>query len=198
MASGQGSVLLPVDGAAGVTRVFYYARYADWTFTTPLLLLTLSNTAVHGGVKRPGAMLGVILADLIMIVTAFAFGASVAPWLKWTWFLVSCAAFLGVYYVIWVSNLQANATERDDVRSTYRRNATILSVLWLLYPVVLAVSPDGLGTIGEAAAVLSIAVLDVVSKVVYGFMTVTSDGSITERDLAEPAGKSPRSIRAAA
>lgn len=201
MASGQGSVVLPADPAAtaaGAGRIFYFARYIDWTFTTPLLLLTLCNTAVHGGVKRPGAVLGIVLADLIMIVTAFAFGASEAAWLKWTWFLISCVAFLGVYYVIWVSNLQANAKERDDVRSTYRRNASILSVLWLLYPLALAVSPDGLDTIGDAAAVLVIAVLDVVSKVVYGFMTVSSDSAITERDLAEPAGKTPKSIRAAA
>ncbi len=182
MAVGQGSVTIP-DGAA-TGRVFYFARYIDWTFTTPLLLVTLSMTAMHAGEKRHGAILGVLLADVLMIVTAFAFGASETFWIKWTWFTISCGAFLAVYYVIWGPFMQANMAERDDVRAAYRRNAAILSVLWLIYPLLLAVTPDGLGTIGEGAGVASIAVLDLVSKVAYGLLTTTSDAAVTERDLA--------------
>ena len=188
MATGQGAVLLPItDGSAplGATRIFYYARYVDWSFTTPLLLLTLSMTAMHNGPKRAGTILGVILADVMMIVTAFAFGASEVPAVKWTWFIVSCVAFLAVYYVIFVPHMRANAAERADTRDTYKRNAVILSVLWLLYPVVLAVAPDGARLIGDAAAVLAIAVLDVVSKVAYGLMAVASDTKATDKDLAE-------------
>ncbi len=188
MATGQGAVILGADAAAvgtGAGRIFYFARYIDWTFTTPLLLVTLSMTAMHAGEKRAGAIAGVVLADLMMILTALFFGASEVAWIKWTWFLISCVAFLGVYYVIWVSQMQANALERDDVRANYRRDATILSVLWLIYPVILAVSPDGLNWVGDTAGVLGIAILDVLSKVVYGVMTVASDSKTTERDLAE-------------
>ncbi len=81
--------------------------------------------------------------------------------------------------------MQANALERDDIRSTYRRNASILSVLWLIYPIILAVAPDGLNYIGYTASVLAIAILDVIAKVVYGLMTVASDAKATERDIAE-------------
>ena len=188
MATGQGAVLLPItDGSApaGATRIFYYARYVVWSFTTPLLLLPVSLTAMHNGPKRAGTILGVILADVMMIVTAFAFGASEVPAVKWTWFIVSCAAFLAVYYVIFVPQMQANAVERDDVRASYKRHAVILSVLWLIYPLILAVAPDGARLIGDTAAVLSIAVLDVVSKVAYGLMAVMSDTKATDRDLAE-------------
>ena len=81
MATGQGLVNLPTDaavaaGAATPTRIFYFARYIDWTFTTPLLLLSVGMTAMHAGPKRHGALVGVVLADVMMIVTAFAFGAS--------------------------------------------------------------------------------------------------------------------------
>jgi bacteriorhodopsin len=199
MATGQGAVILGADAAAvgtGAGRIFYFARYIDWTFTTPLLLVTLSMTAMHAGEKRAGAIAGVVLADLMMILTALFFGASEVAWIKWTWFLISCVAFLGVYYVIWVSQIQANALERDDVRANYRRDATILSVLWLIYPVILAVSPDGLNWVGDTAGVLGIAILDVLSKVVYGVMTVASDSKMTERDLAE-AGR-PAPLRKAA
>ncbi len=197
MATGQGAVILGADAAApGTGRIFYFARYIDWTFTTPLLLVTLSMTAMHSGQKRAGPIAGAVLADVMMILTAFFFGASEVAWMKWTWFIISCAAFLGVYYVIWVSQMQANALERDDIRTTYRRNAVILSVLWLIYPVILAVAPDGLNYIGDTASVLLIGILDVVAKVVYGLMTVASDAKATDRDLAE-AGR-PATLRAAA
>ncbi|SDO47104.1 Bacteriorhodopsin [Methylobacterium phyllostachyos] len=190
MATGQGLILLPTTEAAAAgavtpTRIFYYARYIDWTFTTPLLLLSLGLTAMRHVPKRHGAIVGAILADVMMIVTAFAFGASELGWTKWTWFIVSCVAFLGVYYAIWMPQLEANAAERDDIQYTYRRNASILSVVWLGYPVILAVAPDGLNIVSDAASVLGIAILDVIAKVVYGYMSTVSDTKATDRDLAE-------------
>ncbi len=196
MATGQGLVRLPADAAHGAARIFYFARYIDWTFTTPLLLVSLAFTAMHSGHKRAGAITGIVLADVMMIVTGFMFSASEVAWMRWTWFIVSCAAFIGVYYVIWVSLLQANATEHDDTRSTYRRNAAMLSVLWLIYPVIVAVAPDGMGLIGDVASVLGIAVLDVAAKVVYGFIAVLADTKATDRDLAEGTGHA--SLRMAA
>ena len=200
MATGQGLVALPTDstvaGGVAATRIFYFARYIDWTFTTPLLLVSLAMTAMHSGQKRAGLIVGAVVADVMMIGTAFAFGASEVGWMKWTWFIVSCAAFLGVYYVIWVSQMQANALERDDIRATYRRNATILSVLWLIYPIILAIAPDGLNIVSDAFSVLVIAILDVVAKVVYGLMTVSSDEKATDRDLAENGRTVPMSVAA--
>ncbi len=208
MASGQGLVMLPTDaaaagGAAG-TRVFYFARYIDWTFTTPLLLVSLGLTSMHSSKMRAGPLVGAVLADVMMILTAFAFGASEVGWVKWAWFTISCVAFLGVYYVIWVTQLEASRQERDDIQATYRRNATMLSILWLAYPVILAVAPDGLGIVSDATSVLVIAVLDVLAKVVYGLVAVSEESKTTERDLAgQGAGQgigqgSPSYARAAA
>ena len=81
---------------------------------------------------------------------------------------MSCAAFLGVYFVIWKQQLEANTTQRNDVQATYRRNATILSVVWFIYPIVLAVAPDGLNVVSDASSVLAIAILDVIAKVISG------------------------------
>ena len=81
--------------------------------------------------------------------------------------------------------MDVNAGQRDDTRATYRRDASLLSVVWLLYPVVLAFAPDGMNVLSDATSVLAIAVLDVVAKVVFGFMSVTSDTKATDRDLAE-------------
>lgn len=191
MATGQGLVQLPTVGGAILagettpTRIFYFARYIDWTFTTPLLLVSLGLTAMRHGPKRHGALVGAVLADVIMIITAFIFGASLQGWTKWTWFIVSCVAFLGVYYAIWKTQMEANATQRDDVQATYKRNATILSVVWLVYPIILALAPDGLGIVSDATSVLVIAILDVIAKVAYGYMSVQSDTKATDKDLAE-------------
>lgn len=148
MATHQGAIPLLL-GAEEATRDFYFARYVDWAFTTPILLYALYTTSVHRAHRRHGVMFGLLAADVLMVLTALFFGATETPWIKWTWFTISSAAFLAVYYVIW-GPLRAEARlERDDVRSTFLRNASILSVLWFIYPVILAVGPRG--RIGRAA-----------------------------------------------
>ena len=196
MAVGQGSVILPIEGAPGATREFHYARYVDWAFTTPLLLVALSLTAQHSGMRRYGAVGGLILADLMMVATALFFGLSVTSWIKWTWFLISCIAFLGVFYVLWVSYLQENAAERADVQASYRRNAAVLSVLWTGYPLILLVDTDGLNIISPTASVALIAVLDLMSKVGFGLMVTFDHAKTVDRDLAE--GGSGQKVRLAA
>lgn len=58
MALEHGAVTLPSG------RVFYFARYIDWSITTPLLLLSLVSGAVAGHVRKRGALIaGLILSD---------------------------------------------------------------------------------------------------------------------------------------
>ena len=186
----QGQVILPTDAAVGAgqaaTRVFYYARYIDWSVTTPLLLLSLGLNAMNTGKKRSDLLVGVVLADVLMIVTSFVFGASETGWERWSWFGISTICFLFVYYVIWGPQLAVANRQREDVRANYKRNAAILSVLWLVYPFVLAASPDGAHVIDDSLSVLLIAILDVLSKVAYGLITVSSDKAVTDEDLAHP------------
>lgn len=192
MAAGQGLVPIAVALIADpsqstdllVTRTFYYARYIDWAFTTPLLLLPLALLAIHSRVRHLGLVAGLLLADLMMIVTALFFGLSVVPWIKWTWFLVSCGAFAAVYWVMWVPLRQQAALERADVQGSYRTNALILSVLWLVYPIILFFGTDGLGLFSETVSVALIAIIDFVSKVFYGLYTVRGFEKIVDRDLS--------------
>ncbi|GBQ10733.1 bacteriorhodopsin [Swaminathania salitolerans] len=179
MATGQGAVLLPTDatlaGAANTTRIFWFGRYIDWVFTTPLLLVSLGCLGMLQGRKRADLLLGAVTADVLMIVTAFAFSASENVVSRWIWFILSCVAFLGVYYVIWVSQMEANRKESAEVQSAYKRSATILSVLWMVYPVILAISPDGLGLVADSVSVLVIAITDVLAKVAFGFLSLSDD-----------------------
>ncbi len=189
MAVDQGSVTLPLGAPDGTGRLFYYARYIDWTFTTPLLLLSLSYTAMHSSLRRGGMVAGLLLADVIMILTALFFGLSEVAWIKWTWFLVSCVAFLAVYYVIWVPLAEQNRAESAEVQSIFRRNASILTVVWLIYPLILAVSPDGLGVISSALGVALIAIVDLIAKVVYGLMSTMSNSKLVDKEEAAPVSR---------
>lgn len=189
MAVGQGSILLhtnagggPGGPSGGHDYVFYFARYIDWMFTTPLLLTALSLTAMHAKVRRPGLLLGVVVADVLMIVTALFFGLSGEAWIKWTWFLISCGAFLAVYYVIWVGLREESEQQETDVAATFKRNASILSVIWLIYPIVLLFDPEGLGVLGSTATVAIIAVIDVTAKVVYGYFSTVEHAATAKRE----------------
>ncbi|KQP88335.1 bacteriorhodopsin [Methylobacterium sp. Leaf117] len=186
MATGQGNILLPAGPeAADTARQFYFARYIDWTFTTPLLLLGLARTAMHSGMRRPAVVWGLIGSDLIMIVTALAFGLSTVAWIKWTWFAISCGAFAAVFYGIFVQLREENAAERADVQSDFRRNAVFLTAVWCAYPVVLLVGQDGLGILSPAVALAVVAILDLTAKVVYGIMATRETTRAVDRDLAE-------------
>ncbi len=194
MAAGQGSLVLPAGpGSAHTLRVFYYARYIDWSFTTPLLLLGLAGTAMHSGMRRPAIVWGMIGSDLLMIVTSVLFGLTSPTWIKWTWFTISCAAFLAVFYGIFMQLREENAGEREDTRRDFMRNAILLSVLWLGYPIILLFGDDGLGVLGATAAVALIAVLDITAKVVYGLMATIETAHRVDRDLhGEATGLVPR------
>ena len=196
MACGQGGIMLPLGAAPGTGRLFYFARYIDWSVTTPLLLLALAGTAMHSGMRKRSLVAGLLLADVLMIVTALFFAASATPWIKWTWFAVSCAAFLAVYYVMWLPLLQENRQEEKQAQSDYVKSAAMLSVLWILYPLILAVSTDGLGLIGSTASVASIAILDFVSKVAYGLYTTVSTARLVDQDLASSATRVQRPVAA--
>ena len=190
MAVGQGAISL-VD-LPNSSRIFYYARYIDWTFTTPLLLIVTAMTAIHSLPRRQGTIAAMVVADLLMIATALFFGLSINLSLKWTWFIISCAAFLPIYWVLWVPLMAEARTERDDVYKAYRSEATMLSALWFLYPVILFFSNDGTELLGNTASVALIAILDLVSKPVYGLFSVSNQTRIVTRDgsAGEIGGKS--------
>ena len=88
------------EATTSTGRVFLYARYLDWSVTTPALLLGLTMTALHGARRRVGLVAGLLVSDLVMIVTGLFFGASQDPFIKWVWYIASCAAFLAVLWVL--------------------------------------------------------------------------------------------------
>lgn len=192
MATRQGAVTLPSG------REFMFARYLDWSVTTPLLLLGLAMTALHGAHRRRGLVAALLGADVLMILTGLFFGLSDAAGPKWTWYLVSCGAFVAVYATLF-GPLRREARERDAVRSaTYARNVVVLAGLWLLYPVFDLLGANGLRVWGPVITTGAITVLDLVAKVGYGLLATAGTKKITDHDLAsglvEPAPVTTESV----
>ena len=178
MAIHQGEVTLPGG------RVFLYARYVDWSVTTPALLLGLSMVALRGAHRRAGLVAGLLASDIVMILTGLFFGLSEDPFAKWVWYTTSCVAFAAVYYIL-LFPLMKEASMRDgERRSAYRRNLPILGVLWLLYPIFVILGPDGVGFWSATLTTAVITVLDLTAKVVYGFIAMGGSKRITDADLA--------------
>ena len=185
MALDQGAI--HVDGG----RELLYARYVDWSITTPLLLTALAATALGELRTRPALMVGLLGADVYMILAGFA--AGVAPSgsaTKWIWYFVSCGAFIGVYYAIWGPLLKSARARSTAAVEAFTHHAAILSVLWLLYPVVFYFGPDGAGRITPALATLLFLILDLTTKVAYAFITYAS--------VRRVAAQSPSETRAVA
>lgn len=153
------------DGA-----LVYLPRYVDWIFTTPLLLAGLVALALHEHPRQGGYLTAIIGLDALMILTGLLSAISLNGTTRLIWFLWSCAAFAGVYYLLWGPLRERSANYGGDLDKVYRQNALQLSVVWLAYPVVFALGPEGFGTISSAASVWAILVLDVAAKVGYGFL----------------------------
>ncbi len=180
MALGQGSLTL------GGGREFLYARYVDWTITTPLLLFALSKTALGEARTRGGLVFALLGADVYMILTGLVAGLSPSgSEAKWIWYLVSCGAFLAVYFVLWGPMLKEARARSANAAEAYVRHATILSVLWFLYPVVFLVGPDGAGMITPVLATLLFLILDLTTKVIYAFVTYASTKKVSQTSPSE-------------
>lgn len=167
MAQGYSHVALP-DGHA-----FWLARYLDWAVTTPLLLLGLAS-AVMPSPRTNGSLVASLMgADLLMIV-AGTIGSAISgnEAARWTWFLVSCAAFLVVLALIY-GPLKAEATAAGRGKA-FAKLAGFLTVLWFIYPIVWVLGNEGLRVIGSTVETGVITIVDVTAKVVYGFVTLTT------------------------
>lgn len=156
----------PIDTTTVIYREVYWARYVDWSLTTPLLLLDLSLLA-----GLPGAnILVAVVADLIMVLTglfaAFAVGDDEGP--KWGWYAIACIAYLVIVY-------QLAYNGRGVVKGKDAKTATFFSaiagftlVLWTVYPIIWGIA-DGSRNIDVNAEIVAYAVLDVLAKPVFGF-----------------------------
>ncbi len=181
MALGEGQVRVP-EG-----RDLFFARYIDWSLTTPLLLLGLATLAMFSKAReQPGFVAGLLGTDVVMILTGLFAGLSGGAH-KWIWYIVSCGAFLAVLAMIWGPLRAESARQRADEHALWQRQAGLLTVLWLAYPIVWILGTEGFRLYGGGWETLLIAVLDVSAKVGYGFLLLSGLRALAPHSA--PAGR---------
>ena len=166
MALGQGVV--EVGG-----REIFVARYADWIVTTPLLLAGLAWTAMFYTRKHVSLIVTLLGADVIMILSGLFADLTDREAIKWLWYAIGCLCLAIIFWVAWGPLRRIAESQGPEVAATYKRVAGFLAILWVGYPTVWALSPSGLGLIGDTATVALFVVLPVVSKVGFSLYDIT-------------------------
>ena len=145
MALGQGQVEI-----AGQTT--YFARYIDWSVSTPLLLLALGFTAmfyVPKDERQVSLLAGLVGADVVMILCGLVADLSSVPQIRFTWYALGCVALVVVLWGIWGPLRGIAANHGARLSNLYNLLALYLTVLWFGYPAVWLLGPSGLNVIGQ-------------------------------------------------
>jgi len=116
--------------------------------------------------------------DVYMIVTGFL-GVLAEPfWQTLLWWGVSTLAFLVLLYLL-LSVLSKGASEQpDDLVSVYKNLRNLTVVLWSLYPIIWIAGGTGLGILPPGVEAISYVALDVLAKVAFGFILLSSHETI--------------------
>ena len=183
MATGFGLTEVTVNGQV---LDIYWGRYADWLFTTPLLLLDLALLAK----ASRNTIYTLVGLDVLMIGTGVigALAASSAT-IRIVWWAISTVFLLFLLYFLIRALNEAATRQTPEVRKLTTTLRNMLIVLWLAYPVVWILGTEG--TIGiiplywETAVFM---VLDLTAKVGFGFVLLRSHSVLEAATQSTAAG----------
>ncbi len=155
-------------------------RYIDWLVTTPLLVGFVGYAA--GASRR--AIAGVMIADALMI--AFGAGAVIADGtLKWALFAVSGAFHLGLFVYLYVV-FPRSVPDDPAQRGLFSLLKNHIGLLWLAYPFVWVMGPEGLGFAGAVGIAFTYVFLDVLAKVPYVYFFYARRAAFADVGVSEP------------
>ncbi|KAK9418413.1 putative Opsin-1 [Seiridium unicorne] len=152
-----------------INRQVFWARYVDWTVTTPLLLLDLSLLAGLNG----ASILIAIVADVIMVLTGLFAAIGKTEGQKWGWYAIACIAYLVIVYQLAQNGRRTVSTKDSKTKKFYSAIGGFTLILWTLYPIIWGVA-DGARIVGVDGEIIAYAVLDILAKPVFGFWLLTT------------------------
>ncbi|PSQ36400.1 capsular biosynthesis protein CpsH [Halobacteriales archaeon QS_9_70_65] len=154
-----------VGGQEGVVSL--WGRYLTWALSTPAILLALGLLAGSNVTK----LLTAIVFDIAMCVTGLTAALTTSSLaLRWFWFLMSCAFFVVVLYILlveWPDDAAAAGTA--EVFETLKY---LTAFMWLGYPIVWALGVEGLALLPVGVTSWAYSALDIVAKYLFGFLVV--------------------------
>ena len=189
----QGFGVIEVGNIQGLSEplTIYWARYADWLFTTPLLLLDLGLLA---GADR-NTIMTLVGLDVGMIVTGLVGAVATGQGsplggagTRIAWWGISCGFFVVLLYFL-VSALSRKAAQRSgEVGSLFSTLRNLVIVLWTAYPIVWILGTEGtLNIIGLPVETVLYMILDLAAKVGFGFILLRSRDVLDQAAAASEA-----------
>ncbi|EKX30870.1 hypothetical protein GUITHDRAFT_122924 [Guillardia theta CCMP2712] len=163
MLSGQGWT------AVAGCRQFFYARYADYIVTTPLVILLLGLVAGADA----ATIANTVGADIVWVLCSYMGAVSVVTTVKWFWFLVSLIGLAGVIVNLARSFKEASNQRGAEIAELYGKAAWLIILTWFCYPIVWLFS-EGFASFSVSFEVCAYCIIDVVSKVVVSFMIMSA------------------------
>ncbi|KAL1304129.1 hypothetical protein AAFC00_000557 [Neodothiora populina] len=167
------------DTTKDIYRQVYWARYVDWSVTTPLLLLDLCLLAGLSG----GHIFMALVADVIMILTGLfaAFGSEGTPQ-KWGWYTIACIAYLVVVWHLAVHGRGMAMAKGGKVGKFFIAIGSFTLIIWTVYPIIWGIA-DGSRNMSVDMEIVAYAVLDVLAKPVFGAWLLFTHMSVPETNI---------------
>lgn len=152
---------------AGEETISLWGRYLTWTLSTPFILLALGLMAGSTTDK----IFSAIVLDVFMCLTGLAAALTTSSYLmRWFWYLLSTAFFLGVLYYLlaeWPADAEAQGT--GQIFSTLK----LLTVfMWVGYPIIWALGNEGLALLDVGITSWGYSILDIIAKYLFTILLV--------------------------
>jgi len=146
-----------------IFRQVFWARYVEWSLTTPLLLLNLAFLAGLNGAD----IIVAVVADVVMVLTGLFTALGETRIQRWGFYIFSWLAYLVVVYQLVIRG-RRNATNRGTgTAKFFNAIGGFILILWTVYPIIWAIGAGGL-KISVDSETLSYALLDVCAKPIFG------------------------------
>jgi bacteriorhodopsin len=152
------------DTVQTIYREVYWARYVDWSLTTPLLLLDLALLAGLSG----GNILVALVADVIMVLTGLFAALTNDSTHKWGYYAMGCLAYLVVIYQLAINGRAVAAAKDSKTGTFFAAIGGFTLLLWTIYPIIWGFA-DGSRNADVNTEIILYAILDVLAKAVFGY-----------------------------
>jgi len=147
---------------------FYYARYIDWLFTTPLMVWDLMLLSGDDSMQ----IFTTVGLDVLMIVCGIVGCLLEKHVVRWVFFVLGCVAFYGVCKDLLRGVGKGGAASKAHATAVY---LTVIS--WTCYPIVWALC-EGADIVSVCVSALLYTVMDVTSKCVFGYIIVSNRAAL--------------------
>jgi len=183
-------------GATAINgQQFFFARYIDWSLTTPLMLLDLILLA-HGSGAEVETICHIMSIDLLMIVGGLIGALQAGHGSSWIFFIFSMFFFIPIFYYLLFDN-EFKSKVVPTYSEVYTKASWLTAIVWCGYPIVWVLH-EGTHSLSLDTAVIVYLILDTLAKSVWGFIITMGRESVESKgealptmQMAEAGGSSP-------